>query len=119
MSNTNLPVYPAFTVKRGQDLAITIQFVDGAGQPRDLTEYTATAELRRSDTLALIESLAVAIPTPANGQVVVSWTSAQSNDWPITSNALRALFDVRLNFAGQIEHTETGELIIEREITNG
>ena len=116
--STYFPVYPKFLVKRGQDQAITIQLVDGAGQPRNLTGVTAMAELRRSDTFALIETLAVAIPSPANGQVVVSWTSAQSNDWPITSNALRALFDVRLNFSGQIEHTETGELIIEREITN-
>lgn len=117
------PTYPKTpAIPRGTDGAFVIPVVDGAGQP---VVIDAGAILRcqlKLDggpgvALQLVETLAVVVHNAERTEVQVSWTSAQSADWPISGGITRLIFDIEINEAGQITQTAPIELVVAQEVT--
>lgn len=72
--------YEKFTIDMGSDVAIQLELVDTSGNPKDLTNYSAAAKMKRnynSDS-ADTTDFAVAIE-PTNGIVTLSLTNVQTD----------------------------------------
>lgn len=72
--------YEKFTIDMGSDVAIQLELVDTSGNPKDLTDYSAAAKMKRnynSDS-ADTTDFAVAIE-PTNGIVTLSLTNVQTD----------------------------------------
>lgn len=101
---TPTPLSASFV--RGTDQAVIFPVADAAGVPRALDAGAALrCELRLDDTRALIDVLSVAVHNEARTEVLVSWTAAQSADWPVTGGATRLVLDLRIDEAGQKRQT--------------
>jgi len=98
--------YEKFTIDMGSDVAIQLELVDTSGNPKDLTNYSAAAKMKRnynSDS-ADTTDFAVAIE-PTNGIVTLSLTNTQTD-------ALRVgnyVYDVEISYVDS-----NGATIIER-----
>jgi hypothetical protein len=72
--------YEKFTIDMGSDVAIQLELVDTSGNPKNLTDYSAAAKMKRnynSDS-ADTTDFAVAIE-PTNGIVTLSLTNVQTD----------------------------------------
>jgi len=72
--------YEKFTFDKGSDIAVQLELVDLSGNPKDLTNYSAAAKMKRnynSDS-ADTTDFAVAIQ-PTDGIVTLSLTNQQTD----------------------------------------
>jgi len=98
--------YEKFTIDMGSDVAIQLELVDTSGNPKDLTNYSAAAKMKRnynSDS-ADTTDFAVAIE-PTNGIVTLSLNNSQTD-------ALRVgnyVYDAEISYVDS-----NGSTIIER-----
>jgi len=98
--------YEKFTIDMGSDVAIQLELVDTSGNPKNLTNYSAAAKMKRnynSDS-ADTSDFAVAIE-PTNGIVTLSLTNTQTD-------ALRVgnyVYDAEISYVDS-----NGSTIIER-----
>ena len=98
--------YEKFTFDIGSDIAVQLELVDLSGNPKDLSNYSAAAKMKRnynSDS-ADTTDFAVAIQ-PTDGIVTLSLTNQQTN-------ALRVgnyVYDVEISFVDS-----NGSRVVER-----
>ena len=98
--------YEKFTIDMGSDVAIQLELVDTSGNPKDLTNYSAAAKMKRnynSDS-ADTTDFAVAIE-PTNGIVTLSLNNSQTD-------ALRVgnyVYDAEISYVDS-----NGSTIVER-----
>jgi len=98
--------YEKFSFDIGSDIAVQLELVDLSGNPKDLTNYSAAAKMKRnynSDSDDTTD-FAVAIE-PTNGIVTLSLTNQQTD-------ALRVgnyVYDVEISYVDS-----NGSTIIER-----
>ena len=104
--------YEKFTIDMGSDVAIQLELVDTSGNPKNLTDYSAAAKMKRnynSDS-ADTTDFAVAIE-PTNGIVTLSLTNVQTD-------ALRVgnyVYDAEISYVDSNEATIV-ERILEGKI---
>lgn len=79
-------------VDQGTDFSTTIDVNDDTGSARDLSGYTARAQLRRSYHSVSNTAFTITINNPSEGEVVISLSNA------VTSNLRygRYVYDVEL-----------------------
>ena len=98
--------YEKFTIDMGSDVAIQLELVDTSGNPKNLTNYSAAAKMKRnynSDS-ADTTDFAVAIE-PTNGIVTLSLNNSQTD-------ALRVgnyVYDAEISYVDS-----NGSTIVER-----
>jgi hypothetical protein len=105
---------PLFTVYRGNDDALEFEVDLPAGET--LQSATLSAQLRTS-LFGPIEQLTAVSLAPDHRRILVSWTAAQSADWPLTSATAPALTDVLVNRTGQLSNSYPVGLIILEGVT--
>jgi len=100
--------YEKFTFDKGSDIAIQLELVDFTGNAKDLTDYDASAKMKRnfnSDSDDTTD-FAVAINSPAtDGIVTLSLTNTQTDALKVGNY----VYDVQISFVDSNNST-----IIER-----
>lgn len=79
-------------IDQGTDYSVTIVVNDDSGSARDLTNYTGRAQMRRSYYTNSNVTFLVEINNPADGEVELSLTAAQTT----AIKAGRYVYDVEL-----------------------
>jgi hypothetical protein len=88
--------YEDLVIDQGADVAIELELVDANGSPKDLTNYSAAAKMKRSynsDSDDTTDFTAV-ISDPIEGSVVLSLTNLQTDEL----KKGRYLYDVEVSF---------------------
>ena len=70
--------YAELTIEQGADFNTTINVNDGTGAAQNLTSYTAAAQMRKSYYSTTANSFTVTISSPANGEISMAMTSANT-----------------------------------------
>jgi hypothetical protein len=90
-----MATYEEFTIDQGADVAIQLDLVDENDNPKDLTNHTVTAYLKKSYTsLDYTEFNAIVVDPPTDGIITMALTSAQTD----ALKAGRYVYDVELSF---------------------
>jgi len=100
-------------IEQGATFAITINYNDDLGNPNDLTSYTAQSKMRRSFYSANSTALTASITNPANGEIVLSMTAAN------TANLRpgRYVYDLEVSNASQTLRVIEGIITVLPEVT--
>ena len=100
--------YEKFTIDKGSDIAIQLDLVDTSGNPKNLTNYSAAAKMKRnynstdSDTL----EFAAAINVPeTDGILTLSLTNVQTD----TLKVGNYVYDAEISFVDS-----NGSSVVER-----
>lgn len=100
--------YEYFTFDQGSDIAVELHLVDASGNPKNLTNYSGAATMKKSyssdsaDTQAF--DFAIQAP-PTDGIVTISLTNAQTD----ALDAGKYVYDVEISYTDSNDNT-----IIER-----
>ena len=98
--------YEEFTIDQGTDVAIEVHMVDAAGNPKDLTNHTVKAQLKKnySSTNATDFNAIIATP-PTDGIATLSLTNVETQ----ALDKGRYVYDIELSFLDS-----SNEPVIER-----
>lgn len=102
--------YEKFTIDKGSDFAIQLELVDNSGNPKNLTNYSAAAKMKRnynsgdSDTLAFTAAVG-----GLDGIVTLSLTNVQTD----TLKVGNYVYDAEISF------TDTNSNVIVERILEG
>ena len=66
-------------IDQGTDYTITVDVTDSAGDILDLTDYTATAQIRKTYTSSSLSATFTTSISAAAGQVTISLTDTQTS----------------------------------------
>ena len=100
--------YEKFTIDKGSDIAIQLDLVDVSGNPKNLTNYSAAAKMKRnynstdSDTLSF--SAAINVPE-TDGILTLSLTNVQTD----TLKVGNYVYDAEISFVDS-----NGSSVVER-----
>jgi hypothetical protein len=70
--------YAELTIEQNADFTNIINVNDSTGAAQNLTSYTAAAQMRKSYYSTTANSFTVIISSPANGEISMAMTSANS-----------------------------------------
>jgi hypothetical protein len=97
-----MATYEEFTIDQGADVAIQLDLVDENDNPKDLTNHTVTAYLKKSYTSTDYTVFnAIVVDPPTDGICTLSLTSAQTD----ALKAGRYVYDVELSFVDESANT--------------
>ena len=99
--------YEKFTIDQGSDIAIQLDLADTSGNSKNLTNYSAAAQMKRSfnSDSADTHTFTAAITDPINGTLTLTLTNQQTSLLKVGSY----VYDVELSYADSSNNT-----IIER-----
>ena len=100
-------------IDQGTDLQTTVTVTDSSGSARNLANTTGRAQLRRSYFSESNVQFTVSIDNPANGEVVLSLTNAQTANLKYG----RYVYDLELVTSGNVERILEGIVTIYPEVT--
>lgn len=101
-----MATYEEFTIDQGADVAIQIELIDENDNPKDLSNFTVTAYMKKNYTsTAFTEFNSIVADPPTDGILTLSLTSAQTN----ALKAGRYVYDVEISFVDP-----NGNTIVER-----
>ena len=106
------------TLEQGATLTLTV-LVEDDSVIRNLTGYTARMKIRAtkdSDTVLLDLTMGsgLTIPTPANGEILISLTAAQTAAY----TTVNAVYDLELvDGSGDVERLLQGTVTLSKEVT--
>lgn len=101
-------------IDQGCDFSITIDVTDAAGNVLDMTDYTASAQIRKTYSSSLVTATFSTAINEVGGQVNVSLTSTQTS--AIESG--RYVYDVNITDAsGSTSRVVEGQAIITPGVT--
>lgn len=86
-------------IDQGTDYTITVDVTDSAGDILDLTDYTATAQIRKTYTSSSLSATFTTSITEAAGQVTISLTDTQTS----ALEAGRYVYDLNIESAGGVK----------------
>lgn len=72
-----------FVLHRGTANNLPLTFVDALGAAVDLSGLTFAAEVKESETGAVLMAMAIDTTDAATGQITLSWEAADSADLPL------------------------------------
>ena len=102
-------------VDQGTDFETTISYTDDAGSPKDLTNYSARSQMRKSYYSTNAAATFETTINAANGEVTLSLTSATTSN--VKSG--RYLYDVELveNTTSKVTRLVEGIVTVMPEVT--
>ena len=101
-----MATYEEFTIDQGADVAIQLELVDENDNPKDLSNHTVTAHMKKNYTSSTFTTFsAIVTDPPTDGIVTLSLTSTQTDGL----KAGRYVYDVELSFVDP-----NGNTIVER-----
>ena len=86
-------------IDQGTDYTITVDVTDSAGDILDLTDYTATAQIRKTYTSSSLSATFTTSIAAAAGQVTISLTDTQTS----ALEAGRYVYDLNIESAGGVK----------------
>ena len=101
-----MATYEEFTIDQGADVAIQIELVDENDNPKDLSNHTVTAFMKKNYTSSTFTQFSTIVADPpTDGIITMALTSTQTN----ALKAGRYVYDVEISFVDQ-----NGNTIVER-----
>jgi hypothetical protein len=100
-------------IEQGATFSRTFTYKNSAGTAVDLTGYTAAAQIRSSFSATEKTDLTVSIPTPANGQIVVSLTATETAALTLESG----VWDLELTYGATVTRLLQGTYTLSKEVT--
>jgi hypothetical protein len=86
---------------------------DQNGDPKDLTDYTAAAQMRKSYYTNTSVSFTAEITLPEDGEVTISLTAVQTS----AIKAGRYVYDIEITGEGETLRVLEGIVVINPEVT--
>tara|TARA_B110000503_G_scaffold23959_1_gene37637 strand:+ start:219 stop:551 length:333 start_codon:yes stop_codon:yes gene_type:complete len=86
-------------IDQGTDYTITVDVTDSAGDILDLTDYTATAQIRKTYTSSSLSATFTTSIAAAAGQVTISLTDTQTS----ALEAGRYVYDLNIESGGGVK----------------
>ena len=86
-------------IDQGTDYTITVDVTDSAGDILDLTDYTATAQIRKTYTSSSLSATFTTSIAAVAGQVTISLTDTQTS----ALEAGRYVYDLNIESGGGVK----------------
>lgn len=100
-------------IDQGTTFSLSIVVNDQNGDPKDLSEYTAAAQMRKSYYTNTSINFTAHISLPEDGEVTVSLTATQTS----AIKAGRYVYDIEITGEGETLRVLEGIVIINPEVT--
>lgn len=100
-------------IDQGTTFSLSLVVNDQNGDPKDLSDYTAAAQMRRSYYTNTSISFNAEISLPEDGEVTVSLTATQTS----AIKAGRYVYDIEITGEGETVRVLEGIIVINPEVT--
>ena len=100
-------------IDQGTTFSLSIVVNDQNGDPKDLSDYTAAAQMRRSYYTNTSINFTAEISLPEDGEVTVSLTAVQTS----AIKAGRYVYDIEITGEGETLRVLEGIIVINPEVT--
>ena len=100
-------------IDQGTTFALTVGVADQLGNPKDLTEYTAAAQMRKSYYTSAATSFTAEITGPTDGEVTISLTATQTS----MLKAGRYVYDIEITSSEEVVRVLEGIVVVNPEVT--
>jgi hypothetical protein len=100
-------------IDQGTTFSLSLMVNDQNGDPKDLTDYTAAAQMRKSYYTNTSISFTAEITLPEDGEVTISLTAVQTS----AIKAGRYVYDIEITGDGETLRVLEGIVVINPEVT--
>lgn len=100
-------------IDQGTTFSLSIVVNDQNGDPKDLSDYTAAAQMRRSYYTNTSINFTAEISLPEEGEVTISLTAVQTS----AIKAGRYVYDIEITGEGETLRVLEGIVVINPEVT--
>jgi hypothetical protein len=100
-------------IDQGTTFSLSLVVNDQSGDLKDLTDYTAAAQMRRSYYTNTAISFTAEITLPEDGEVTISLTALQTS----AIKAGRYVYDIEITGDGETLRVLEGIVVINPEVT--
>jgi hypothetical protein len=100
-------------IDQGTTFSLSLMVNDQNGDPKDLTDYTAAAQMRKSYYTNTSVSFTAEITLPEDGEVTISLTAVQTS----AIKAGRYVYDIEITGEGETLRVLEGIVVINPEVT--
>lgn len=100
-------------IDQGTTFSLSLIVNDQSGDPKDLSEYTVAAQMRRSYYTNTSINFTAAVTLPEDGEVTISLTAQQTT----AIKAGRYVYDIEITGDGETLRVLEGIAVINPEVT--
>ena len=100
-------------IDQGTTFSLSLVVNDQSGDPKDLSDYTAAAQMRKSYYTNTSVSFTAEITLPEDGEVTISLTAVQTS----AIKAGRYVYDIEITGDGETLRVLEGIVVINPEVT--
>lgn len=100
-------------IDQGTTFSLSLVVNDQNGDPKDLSDYTVAAQMRKSYYTNTSISFTAAVSLPAEGEVTISLTAVQTS----AIKAGRYVYDIEITGEGETLRVLEGIVVINPEVT--
>ena len=100
-------------IDQGTTFSLSIGVNDQNGDPKDLTDYTAAAQMRRSYYTNTSIDFTAEVSLPLDGEVTISLTAAQTT----AIKAGRYVYDIEIESEEETVRVLEGIVVVNPEVT--
>ena len=100
-------------IDQGTTFSLSLMVNDQNGDPKDLTDYTAAAQMRKSYYTNTSINFTAEISLPEDGEVTISLTAVQTS----AIKAGRYVYDIEITGDGETLRVLEGIVVINPEVT--
>jgi hypothetical protein len=100
-------------IDQGTTYSLTITVSDQNGDVKDLTDYTVTAQMRKSYYSSTATSFTASASSPTDGEVTISLTATQTS----ALKAGRYVYDIEIESDEETLRILEGIVVINPEVT--
>jgi hypothetical protein len=100
-------------IDQGTTFSLSLVVNDQTGDPKDLTDYTAAAQMRKSYYTNTSINFTAEISLPEDGEVTISLTAVQTS----AIKAGRYVYDIEITGDGETLRVLEGIVVINPEVT--
>lgn len=100
-------------IDQGTTFSLSIGVNDQFGDPKDLTDYTAAAQMRKSYYTSTSIDFTAEVSLPEDGEVTISLTAEETS----AIKAGRYVYDIEITGDGETLRVLEGIVVINPEVT--
>jgi hypothetical protein len=100
-------------IDQGTTFSLSLVVNDQSGDPKDLSDYTAAAQMRKSYYTNTSINFTAEISLPEDGEVTISLTAVQTS----AIKAGRYVYDIEITGDGETLRVLEGIVVINPEVT--
>lgn len=100
-------------IDQGTTFSLSLVVNDQNGDPKDLSDYTVAAQMRKSYYTNTSISFTAAVSLPLDGEVTISLTAVQTS----AIKAGRYVYDIEITGDGETLRVLEGIVVINPEVT--